>query len=501
MSTLFDDLFIFEMANSHQGSVEHGIGIIKAMGRIARKYNIRAAVKLQYRDLDTFIHPDFKGRTDIKHIPRFESTRLGREEFGELVNAIREEGMLPMSTPFDEASVELCLDQGLDIIKIASCSSMDWPLMEKAAASRKPLIVSTGGKTLSDIDKIYNFLIHRGVTFAFLHCVAEYPAPAGHLQLDFIDILKRRYPDVTIGYSGHEDPDDNTVAMMAVAKGARILERHVGLPTETITLNKYSMDPTQAENWVKASLAARDMCACKKQTPARVEKYVSQDEIDSLRSLMRGVFAARDIEPGESLTGDDVFFAMPAGEGQLVSGEFDEGSVASRSYKAGEALMEKRKVTDIKLMRSVVHDAKGMLFEAGIALGPNFDVELSHHYGMQHFRQFGAIIISIVNREYCKKLIIVLPGQTNPTHRHEIKEETFQLLYGDLTVGLDGREISLKPGDIQTVLRGERHSFTSVHGAIFEEISTTHVRNDSYYDDPKISCLDPLERKSILTNW
>ncbi|MBO4505039.1 MAG: hypothetical protein J5728_01275, partial [Lachnospiraceae bacterium] len=84
---LFDNLFIFEMANSHQGSVEHGIDIIRAMGRIARKYNIRAAVKLQYRELDSFIHPDYKGRTDIKHIPRFESTRLMPEQFNRLVEA------------------------------------------------------------------------------------------------------------------------------------------------------------------------------------------------------------------------------------------------------------------------------------------------------------------------------------------------------------------------------------------------------------------------------
>ena len=193
---LFDNLFIFEMANSHQGSVEHGIDIIRAMGRIARKYNIRAAVKLQYRELDSFIHPDYKGRTDIKHIPRFESTRLMPEQFNRLVEAIREEGLIPMSTPFDEVSVDLCMDQGLEIIKIASCSSMDWPLMAKAASTHKPLIVSTGGKSLSEIDKIYNFLTHRGCEFAFLHCIAEYPAPPERLQLDFIEKMRKRYPDV-----------------------------------------------------------------------------------------------------------------------------------------------------------------------------------------------------------------------------------------------------------------------------------------------------------------
>lgn len=494
---IFEDLFIFEMANSHQGSVEHGLDIIHAMSKIARKKNIKAAVKLQYRNLDTFIHPDYKERTDVKHIPRFMSTRLTYPEFTQLVDAVKEEGMVTMSTPFDEDGVDWCMDQGIDVIKIASCSALDWPLLEKAAATRKPLIISTGGKSLSDIDKLYNFFSHRHCQFAFLHCIAEYPAPEEHLQLDFIDRLNKRYPDVTIGYSGHEDPDDHTVAMLAVAKGAKILERHVGLPTDTISLNAYSMNPEQAERWVEAALRAKNMCAMKKDHT----KYVSQEELDSLNSLMRGVYLKRDVKEGEELSRKDVFFAMPCHDRQMNSGEFYEGLVASRDYAENEELHEKKRITDINIMRSVVHDAKGMLFEAGIALGKDFDVELSHHYGMQHFRQFGAIIISIVNREYCKKLIIVLPGQDHPMHAHKIKEETFQLLYGDLQVTLEDQTIEMKPGDIQTVLRGQKHAFSSRTGAIFEEISTTHVRNDSYYEDPKIAKLDPLERKSILRKW
>ena len=95
---IFEDLYIFEMANSHQGSVEHGLDIIHEMGKIARKYNVKAAVKLQYRNLDTFIHPDYKGRKDVPHIPRFESTRLTYDQFTQLVDGIREEGMVAMST-------------------------------------------------------------------------------------------------------------------------------------------------------------------------------------------------------------------------------------------------------------------------------------------------------------------------------------------------------------------------------------------------------------------
>lgn len=494
---IFDDLFIFEMANSHQGSVEHGIDIIHAMGKIARKHNIKAAVKLQYRNLDTFIHPDYKDRTDVNHIPRFMSTRLTYDQFTQLVDVVREEGMITMVTPFDEDSVGWCMDQGVDIIKVASCSALDWPFLTEVARTQKPIIISTGGKTLSDIDKLYNFFTHKGCEFAFLHCVAEYPAPMERLQLDFIDRMNRRYPEVTIGYSGHEDPDDNTVPMLAVAKGARILERHVGLPTETITLNSYSMNPEQADRWVQAAVNAKSMCTTKKEN----DKYVSQEEIDSLNSLMRGVYLNKNIKAGEEIHREDVFFAMPCHDKQMNSGEFIEGIIASKDYKVNEELHEKRKVTQISQVRSVIHDAKGMLYEAGIALGEDFEVELSHHFGMQHFRQIGAIIISIINREYCKKLLIVLPGQKHPIHAHKVKEETFQLLYGDLLVNIEGKERYMKPGDIQTVLRGEKHSFTSTKGAIFEEVSTTHVKSDSYYEDPRISKLDPIERKTILRRW
>lgn len=497
MSKIFDDLFIFEMANSHQGSVEHGKDIIHEMGKIARKYNIKAAVKLQYRNLDTFIHPDYKGRKDVNHIPRFESTRLTYDQFTQLVEAIRSEGMIAMSTPFDEDGVDWCMDQGLDIIKVASCSSLDWPLLEKIAATHKPVIISVGGKTISDIDKLYNYFTHKKCDFAFMHCIAEYPAPIERLQLDFIDKLRRRYPDNVIGYSGHEDPDDNVIPMMAIAKGAKILERHVGLPTETISLNAYSMNPDQADKWVKSALEAKEICKMKKET----ERYISQAEIDSLNSLMRGVYLKHDVKKGTELKREDVFFAMPNHDKQMTSGEFFEGVVASKDYKANEELHETKPVTDTNLARSVIHDVKGMLYEANIYLGDTFEAELSHHYGMKHFRQFGAVIISIVNREYCKKLIAVLPGQQHPDHMHKVKEETFQLLYGDLEVVVDGEEREMKPGDIQTVLRGQKHSFSSRTGAVFEEISTTHVKNDSYYDDPVIAKKDLMERKTKVYKW
>src|SRR5262245_43135442 len=99
-STFPDLLFVFEMANNHQGDVEHGLRIISEMGTIAGRHGIKAAVKLQYRDLDTFIHPDYMDRTDAKHIPRFLATRLPARDFRRLVTATRHAGLLSMVTPF-----------------------------------------------------------------------------------------------------------------------------------------------------------------------------------------------------------------------------------------------------------------------------------------------------------------------------------------------------------------------------------------------------------------
>ncbi|MBN1451862.1 MAG: N-acetylneuraminate synthase family protein [Anaerolineales bacterium] len=495
----FEDLFIFEVANNHQGSVEHGLDIVHAMGRIARTHGIHAGVKFQYRNLDTFIHPDYQNREDVKHIPRFLSTRLTNTQFLTLLNAVRDEGMTTIVTPFDEASVKSCLDHGVQILKVASCSAMDWPLLDAIAAAKKPTIVSTGGLTVYDIDKVVSFLSHRDLKFALMHCVSIYPTPNENLQLDFVERLAKRYPGVAIGYSGHEAPDNFDPVKIAVAKGAAILERHVGVPTDTITLNKYSMAPEQVDTWVTSALAAKAICGGN-----GLDKRITQAEIDALQSLKRGVFAARAIKKGEEIEAQSVFFAMPCADKQLDSGQFGQYRIqwiASKDYAKNEPIFEYHEPDLITTVRSIVHDAKGMLYEANIQIGDDFEIELSHHYGLEHFRQTGTILITLVNREYCKKLVVMLPGQQHPLHRHERKEETFQLLWGDLEITLDDEVRYLKPGDKVLVERSVWHDFRSSGGAIFEEVSTRHYRGDSYYQDEAIMALDPMERKTVLEDW
>lgn len=496
----FDQLFTFEMANNHQGSVEHGKKIIEEMAKIAKEYNLKASVKLQFRDLDTFIHPDFKDKKDVKHIPRFKSTELSKKQFSELVSAVREAGLTTMATPFDEVSVDLLKELGVEIIKVASCSCHDWPLLQKIAEAGKPIIVSVGGLQTSEVDKVVSFFEHRGSDFALMHCVAIYPTPTEKLYLNQIEMLRNRYPKLTIGFSTHEAPDNYMPIALAYSKGARIFEKHVGVPTETIKLNAYSANPEQVRKWVSVY---REAVAANKYRPTEPD----QAEISDLQSLMRCVYAKTDIVAGTPVKREDVFFAMPLQSLEhMRSGYFKEGIIAERDYKAGEPLnasLVNKRSQKKDIIYSTIHAVKGMLSNARIPMSHDFGVEISHHYGLEKFSEVGCVIIDCVNREYAKKLIVQLPGQFHPVHYHKIKDETFQVLSGSMEAEIEGKKRTLYPGDTLWVPRGVWHSFKTDTGVIFEEISTTshELSGDSFYVDKMIAGMPREARKTKLMNW
>lgn len=494
----FNGLFTYDLANNHQGDMEHALNIINAMGEVTRNTGVKGALKFQFRQLDTFIHPDYKTKKDVKHIPRFMETALTKDQYQELTQAVIDNGMHTMCTPFDEESVDIILDLGIEIIKVASCSATDRPLLERIAEANRPVIASTAGLSMPKIDRLVSFFETRNVHFALMHCVAIYPTPNDQLNLNQIAVLKERFPNIPVGFSTHEDPDDFNLIRIAYAKGARIFERHVGMETRKHKLNKYSSTPAQVAEWVDACKQTAAACGGEHRSPATPE------EIASLRSLMRGVFAKKEIKKGQKITRDKVFFAMPLHEGQLVSGDWFNGVKADKNYKPNAPISEtvaNSKLPPEETIYRIMLQVKGMLSKARVQIGKQSSVELSHHYGLERFREFGAIIIDVINRQYCKKLIVQLPRQKHPYHFHKVKEETFQLLHGDLEVELDGKRIRPQPGDTILVEPGKWHKFHTLDGAIFEEVSTTHFNNDSYYEDERIARLPTEARKTVIPNW
>jgi sialic acid synthase SpsE/quercetin dioxygenase-like cupin family protein len=492
-------LITFEMANNHMGDVDHGRAIIRTFAVLQKEFpEFNFAFKLQYRNLDTFIHKSVRNSSDIKHIKRFNETRLAREQLDLLIATAREESFLVMATPFDEDSVDLVNQQRLDIVKIASCSFGDWPLIEQIATLDLPIIASTAGATTDTLDAVVSFLKHRDKDFALLHCVAEYPTLANKMQLNQIDYIRERYTNQRVGFSTHEDPSDTEIVKLAVAKGADIFEKHVGLETEKYSLNAYSATLEQTRKWLMSIANAMEICG------SLLGRSVPGDaERESLHSLRRGVFVRSSLKKGSKIGPADVYFAFPPSPGQLTANDWGKycSYETSTDLEVDQAILKADcNFSDHKnKLLKIASEVKALLKTASVVVPGDVELEISHHYGLDRFSEFGLVLITVVNRTYCKKLLVSLKDQSHPEQYHKDKEETFHILFGELHLTLDGITSIHKPGDVITINPGVKHQFVSPTGSIIEEISSTHYLADSFYTDDAIN--SNKHRKTTLTYW
>jgi sialic acid synthase SpsE len=354
----FEELFVLEMANNHWGKVERGLKIIADFSRIVRFNNIRATIKLQFRDVDNFIHKDFRSRMDIRYIKKTIDTQMPKEDLAVLVDAIRKAGCIPSATPFDEASVDLCEELEVPLIKLASSDINDWFLIERIARSNKPVIASSGGSSVKDTDDLVTFFANRSIPLALNHCVSLYPTEGRDLQLNQIDYLRARYPHNTIGFSTHEYHDWETSLAIAYAKGARTFERHIDIESEGTQVSPYCTLPHQADVWFKAFRRVKSMCG----HPGTVKRTPSDAEIKYLDALVRGVYAKRDLKAGQSLREEDLYLAIPLQKGQLSCREIMRGQVLLKDVTKDQAVM----VDQVDSPYAYDEELKRLIYERGI---------------------------------------------------------------------------------------------------------------------------------------
>lgn len=340
---LFLGLFVLEAANNHWGSVDRGLAIVREYGEVVRFNNVRAAIKLQIRDVENFIHADFRGRGDIRYIAKTEATRLQFAEMKRLVDEIRRVGCIPMATPFDEESVATCERLELPILKVASSDVNDWPLLERVAESRRPVIISTGGASEKSIDDVVSFFERRSIPLAINHCVSLYPSEDSDLQLNQIDYLRTRYPGHVIGLSSHEYNDWQASMHISYAKGARTWERHVDIDRDDVPVSPYCSLPEQVDVWFRAYHKAVEMSGGSGES----RRPIPVAESNYLNALVRGVYARRDLEQGLELTKEsfaqNFYLAVPLLRGQLSSREVMTGERLRQPLQKDRPLL----VTDI----------------------------------------------------------------------------------------------------------------------------------------------------------
>lgn len=355
---IFEELFVLEMANNHWGRLDRGLKIVNTFAQVVRFNNIRAAIKLQFRDVDTFVHRDYLRRTDVRYIKKTLDTRMSADDFAALVKAIRMASCMPMATPFDEQSVDLCCALGIPIIKIASSDLNDWLLIEKIAKTKKPVIVSTGGSSSKDLDDLVTFFHNRNIPLAINHCVSIYPSHDRELEMNQIDFLRQRYPSHTIGFSTHECSDWSSSMLIAYAKGARTFERHIDIDADGIAVSPYCSQPEQVDTWFKAFHKAKEMCGA----PGTQKRMPPVKEIQYLDSLVRGVYANRDLPEGHVLQDEDVYMAIPLLQGQISCREFMRGEVLLHGLKKDEPV----KIDNIDSPYASIPSLRELIYSRGL---------------------------------------------------------------------------------------------------------------------------------------
>lgn len=335
---LFENLFVLELANNHWGRRERGLKIIRDFGTVVRYNNVKAAIKLQFRDVDRFIHPEYQGNTDLRYVSKTEATKLSKDDMAAMVAEVVNVGAIPMATPFDEASVDLCIEFDMPLIKVASSDVNDWPLLERIAATRRPVIISSGGASEKNLDDIVAFFEHRDIPLAINHCVSLYPSEDHELELNQIDYLRGRYSNHVIGFSTHEQYTWDASMYISYGKGARTWERHIDIDWEGVPVSPYCTLPHQADQWFKAFHKAKEMSG----GSSGERRVLPRKEIEYLDALVRGIYARRPLEPGyvfnKYFFEEDFYMAIPLRKGQLSVREIMNGERLTMPIDADQPL-------------------------------------------------------------------------------------------------------------------------------------------------------------------
>jgi sialic acid synthase len=307
---------IAELGHNHQGSLEQA----KAMLTVAKDCGANA-VKLQKRSNRTLFSREFFdqpydnefsfGSTYGEHR---EALEFDRDEYVALQRYAREIGITLFATPFDFESADFLAELDVPAYKFASADLVNTPLLRHVAALGKPMLLSTGGGTMEDVDRAVETIRPINEQLCILQCTAAYPCETEDLNLRVITSLRERYPDFVIGLSDHQN--GISMALVAYMLGARVIEKHFTLNHAWKgTDHGFSLMPEGLRKLV------RDLRRVPVALGDGVKRRLPVEE-KPLEKMGKKLVAARDLELGQVLTTDDIAIKSPA-DGGLPPFELD----------------------------------------------------------------------------------------------------------------------------------------------------------------------------------
>lgn len=290
---------IAEIGNNHEGSRAVAQTMIEKAAAAGAD-----AVKLQTFDPDHYV-----SARDVERLQRLRKFRLSTDDLAQLVHVAKANGVIFFSTPFDLGSVAL-LDPLVPVFKIASGDNTFYPLLERVADTGKPIIVSGGMATIDELRRAVQTIQSRWARhnadpgLAVLHCVSSYPAPPEEANIAAIGSLREL--GLTVGYSDHTLGID--AAILAVAAGARIVEKHFTLDKNYSSFRDHQLSADPAE--------MRELVERIRRTEVLLgtgHKVAQASELASMNAVRRSIVSVADLPKGKVLALPDITWVRPAG--------------------------------------------------------------------------------------------------------------------------------------------------------------------------------------------
>ncbi len=300
-----DCYVIAEVGHNHQGDVEKckelcrqakecGVDAVKMQKRDNRALYTRAMYDKPYDNENSF------GATYGEHR---EALEFGWDQYVELQRYSRQIGVTFFATAFDIPSADFLAKLDMPAYKIASGDLKSISLLRHVAAFGKPIIVSTGGATMEDIDRAYDAIAPVNPQISFLQCTAAYPASPENLNLNVIATLRSRFPELVIGLSDHEN--GIAMAVAAYVLGARIVEKHFTLNhTLKGTDHAFSLEPIGMRKLVRDLRRTRVALGDGVKVPLESERL-------PLLKMSKKLVASRQLCVGQVLRPEDVALKSP----------------------------------------------------------------------------------------------------------------------------------------------------------------------------------------------
>jgi N-acetylneuraminate synthase len=325
-------LMIAEIGNNHNGSLERAYELIdKAVWAGAD------VVKFQMRQLeDLYARSDMSGDDLGSQYTRdlLEKYQLSNDEFQKVFDYCEKLQVTVLCTPFDLASVDILESMNILAYKVASADFMNWALLDSIAATGKPMLISTGMTTESDLKETCDYLNRIHANYVLLHCNSSYPAPYKDVNLSYFKRLKTYSLYPFSGYSGHERGFH--IPLAAVSMGARIIEKH------------FTLDKNMEGNDHKVSLLPEEfklMVSYIRDIETAIgsskDRALTQGEMLNRDVLGKSLTAISDIRSGEVFSSANIGVKSPGGG--IPPHKLNElfGRLASRDFCMGDQLFER----------------------------------------------------------------------------------------------------------------------------------------------------------------